>query len=221
MAISRLLQAVAINFLAPVTEITQGTQAPAAVTSLNRTWRAPALVFGVLAVLAAFIVWFALHWPSKPVSELTQERVTFDSSTKTVVSAAISPNGKYVAYSESGGIHIKLLSTGEERVIRLAREARAGSIPYVDSWFPDGTQVLGHSIEIDGRTNIWIASFIGDSQRELRRDGIGWQVSPDGTEIAFSPSRPFSHARELWLMNAEGGNARKILDLGETGGSGL
>ncbi len=205
------------QFVAPVAETTQQPQRRAAVTSLKRSWAPPALAFALFALLAAGMAWFGLHWPSKRGSELSQERVTFNSSTRTVVSAAISPNGRYVAYSESGGIHIKLLSTGEERIIRLAGEAPAGTITYVDSWFPDGAQVLGHSVEIDGRTNIWIASLIGDFQRKLRPDGISWQVSPDGTEIAFSPGRALSHARELWLMNADGGNARKILDLGETG----
>lgn len=131
------------QFVAPDTEITNGPQRPAPVTSLNWTWKKPAMVFAVLALLAACVLWFALHWPSKHLFELTQARVTFNSTTDTVVSAAISPDGNYVAYSEAGGIHVKLFSTGEERIIPTPREARDGTIPYVDSWFPDGRQVLG------------------------------------------------------------------------------
>lgn len=204
------------QFVAPVTEVADEPQRPAPVAGWKWTWKKPAVFLPAAALVVACIVWLALHWPSKRIPDLTQARVTFNLSTKTVVSAAISPDGKYLAYSEAGGIHVKLLSTGEERMLTTSLDAQDGTIPYIDSWFPDGTRVLGHSKDIDGRTDIWIASAIAGSRRGLRRDGIGWAVSPNGIDIAFSPREPFSHAREIWLMDVEGGNARRILELGET-----
>jgi hypothetical protein len=44
-------------------------------------------------------------------------------------------DGKYVAYSDAGGIHVKLLSTGEERSIPTLGEAPTGTISYVAGWF--------------------------------------------------------------------------------------
>jgi uncharacterized protein with WD repeat len=45
----------------------------------------------------------------KPSAELTQKRLTFNSSENPVMSDAISPDGKYLAYSDPAGIHVKLL----------------------------------------------------------------------------------------------------------------
>ena len=54
------------------------------------------------AVLVA-LTWFLLHRPPKASAELIQKRLTFNSSENAVLSAAISPDGKYLAYSDSPG----------------------------------------------------------------------------------------------------------------------
>lgn len=57
--------------------------------------------------------------------------------------------------------------------------------------------------------------MLGQSPRQLRAGAWGWEVSPDGTKIAFSPSKtPNEGYREIWLMDSEGANAEQVLTLG-------
>ena len=93
----------------------QDARATASGTPALRRW--PLALAGLLTLIAASgLVWFLTHRapPPKPSTELTQKRLTFNSSENAVQSGAISPDGKYLAYSDPGGIHVKLLSTGEE-----------------------------------------------------------------------------------------------------------
>ena len=140
----------------------------------------------MVAALVA-LAWFLLHRPPKPSAELTQKRLTFNSSENPVQSAAISPDGKYLAYSDPAGIHVKLLSTSEERLIPRPAGVPASAYWVVDSWFPDGTQLLADAYEPGGHKSMWTVSVLGQSPRELREGASGFEVSPDGTHIAFSP----------------------------------
>ncbi len=104
---------------------------------------------GSAAAVATLVAgtWFLLHRPPEPSAELTQKRLTFNSSENPVQSVAISPDGKYLAYSDRTGIHVKLLSTGEERLIPRPAGIPAGVFWWIDSWFPDGTQLLADANE--------------------------------------------------------------------------
>jgi serine/threonine protein kinase len=82
--------------------------------------RRPLALAGLVALIAVSgLVWLLKHRapPPTPPAELTQKRLTFNPSANPIQSSAISPDGKYLAYSDPAGIHVKLLSTGDERVI--------------------------------------------------------------------------------------------------------
>jgi eukaryotic-like serine/threonine-protein kinase len=172
---------------------------------------------GTIALIVALagLVWFALRRPPKPSAELAQKRLTFNSSENPVGHQDISPDGKYLAYSDATGIHVKLLSTGEERVIPRPAGVSAGAGWDVDSWFPDGTQLLANTYEPGGHQSAWTASVVGQSPRELREGAYGFEVSPDGTRIAFTPEPGASgHVREIWVMGSQGDNPQQVLALG-------
>ena len=159
---------------------------------------------GVLSLIAVSgLAWFLTHRaPSQPSVELTQKRLTFNSNENPVVSNAISPDGKYLAYSDPAGIHVKLISTGEERLIPRPAGVPADAEWHVESWFPDGTQLLADTYEPGGHGRMWTVSLLGQSPRELH-EGLAFAggVSPDGTRIAFTPQPGASgDVREIWMM---------------------
>jgi eukaryotic-like serine/threonine-protein kinase len=175
-------------------------------------------VIGAVAVMAALaaLAWFLLRRPALPPSELTQTRLTFNSSERPVWNSAISPDGKYLAYADSAGIHVRLISTGDERLIPRPAGVPASHGWGGPSWFPDGTQLLAfaYTWEQGGGASTWAVSVLGQSARELRDSAQPWEVSPDGTHIAFSPVRGSVFGpHELWLMGSQGENARKVLEL--------
>ena len=172
-----------------------------------------------LALMAAGLAtaWLLLRRPPQPATELTQQRLTFNSSENPVIADVISPDGQYLAYSDTAGIHVRLLSSGEERVI--PRPAGVPTTAYwgAESWFPNGTQLLAFAYEPGGRrASMWTVSVLGQSARELREGAAGMAVSPDGTRIAFIP-QPGGTAedRELWVMGSQGDNPQRVLALGE------
>ncbi len=166
-------------------------------------------------MVVAGIAWFLLHRPPAPSAELIQKRLTFNSSENPVQSSAISPDGKYLAYSDLAGIHVKLLSTGDERLIPKPAGVPAGADWFVGSWFPDDTQLLANAWERGGRGSVWTVSVLGQSPREIRDSAWGWDVSPDGTHIAFIPAVSGAHFHEIWVADSQGGNPQKILALGK------
>jgi eukaryotic-like serine/threonine-protein kinase len=175
-------------------------------------------VIAAVAVVAALagLAWFLLRRAPQPSAERTQTRLTFNSSENPVLDNAISPDGKYLAYSDPAGIHIKLVSTGENRLIPRPAEVPPDAGWDVASWFPDGTQLLANTSEPGGRHSIWTVSVLEQSPRELREGAEAWEVSPDETRIAFSPgSEPSGQLREMWVMGSQGDNAQKVLALGE------
>ena len=172
-----------------------------------------ALATGLTAAVLVVVVltWFLLHRPRQPLAELsiTQKRLTFNSSENPVQSQAISPNGKSIAYSDPAGIHVQLLSTSEERLIPRPTTGPAGAYWSVDSWFPDSAQLLADAYEPGGHKSMWAVSVVGRLPQELREGARGWEVSPDGTQIAFSPLGTSDEASEIWVMGTQGDNPQK------------
>lgn len=201
------------QFVAPVIE-GNGAALPEPGRSKSRK---QVIGFGAVAVALALgaAAWFILRRPDKPVPELKQTRLTFNSTSNAVSSDALSSDGQYLAYSDPAGIHIKMISSGEERLI-----PRPSTVPADAQWgvfccFPDNTQVLALS-NVDGNVTIWAVSVLGRSIRKLRDNAAPWTVSPDGAQIAFSPGDPSGNSREIWFVDRQGENPRRVLSVNES-----
>ena len=172
----------------------------------------------LLALIVAGLVaaWFLARRAPQPHAELKQQRLTFNSSDNPISDAAISPDGKYLAYSDTAGVHVKLLATGEERVVPRPAGVSASGWWLVAGWFPDSTQLLADIYEVGGHASAWTVSVLGQSAHELREGAEANLVSPDGTQIAFFPEPGASeHAREIWVMGSQGDNPQRVLALGQ------
>ena len=68
-------------------------------------------------ILAALAI---LNWYSpgpQTLPEATMRQVTFNSTEEPVFLASLSPDGKYLAYGDSGGIHLRQIDTGETHLL--------------------------------------------------------------------------------------------------------
>ncbi|MFZ3266357.1 MAG: serine/threonine-protein kinase [Terriglobales bacterium] len=74
----------------------------------------------IVAVLAAgyFAGWFASERPYTQ-AELKPQQLTANSSEDPVAVASISPDGKYLLYSDLEGLHLRLIATGETQSLPI------------------------------------------------------------------------------------------------------
>lgn len=76
-----------------------------------------AAVLVLLGILSISIAWRVRWFAPKP--ELVQRQLTSNPLDNGVYRAAISPDGRYVAYTDLGGLYLRLIETGETRPIAL------------------------------------------------------------------------------------------------------
>ena len=183
-------------------------------------WLTGAIAAAGLLALGGAIYWRSNRPPSiLPAIKLRQ--LTSNSVEARVTSGAISPDGKILAYTDSQGLYFKQLTTGEIHKAD-APEGRSAILSLV-CWFPDSSRILVNS-DAEGLDNggwsseestIWIYSVFGGPPHKLRSNALGWSVSPDGSLIAFGTKKTRFGNRETWVMQANGEQARKILETDE------
>ncbi len=183
--------------------------APAVSMPSSRLWAIAALVC-IALILSAI----AYRWHSKQHSAIhlqtKMRQLTTNSSENAVVSGRLSPDGRYLAYSDVQGVHLKFLETGEIRTLALPEfQERVPLEWYVNAWFPDGTRFLVNSSSPGALGDIWAFSVMGSQPRALRRHAWGWSVSPDGTSIAFATKTSLGYG-DIWVMNTNGEQVRQI-----------
>ena len=180
-----------------------------------RRW--PLWLAGLAAMLliGLGVAWF-VQQHGQPPREFRQRQLTTNSSEAPVTAAAISPDGKYIAYADNAGIHLRLIETGETSSLPSPpgfgiRAVTMRSREWL-SWFPDGTRILASTAAVQNSSpTIWSVSVLGGMPRRLRDDAGQANASPDGSQIAFD-SGDF---KEIWLMGANGEEPRRIIPAAE------
>jgi DNA-binding winged helix-turn-helix (wHTH) protein/Tol biopolymer transport system component len=191
-----------------------------AITSHTRTFVVIGLVISVIVSTIGVIVYLAR--PRRVVvqhTEVKQRQLTTNSQDNPVSANAISPDGKYLAYADLKGLHVKSTTTGEVRDI-------PNPAPYVKSyvewgipqnWLPDGTRFLVNTNLPYQPVSTWVVSVLGGPPRKIRDDAGPWSVSPDG-KIAYTTQLDRIGYREIWIMDDDGQNPRKLLSGDEDSG---
>jgi eukaryotic-like serine/threonine-protein kinase len=150
--------------------------------------------------------------------EWASTQITTNDSDNPVNTAAISPNGHWLAYGDSTGICVREIQTGRVRLLK-APKFRATRL----AWFSDETQLLLTGFESEAaqtglihpgatgqdmaRPEIWILSTTGGEARLLRKDAEDGVPSPDGRSVAFT----VDGGREIRLAGIDGANERLIV----------
>ena len=187
-----------------------------AVAAPHRRW--PLTLGGVFAMLlvAGTLFWFRRPRPS-PAPEMKLHQLTANSSENPVGTGAISPDGKYLAYTDLQGIHIKLIQTGETQTIPQLESFKGSRVEWrIAGWFPDSTRFLANlNLQRGQHPSIWTVSVLGGTPRKLRDEAEAWSISRDDSLIAFATNYGSVGPREIWLMGPNGEQERKLFDTDE------
>lgn len=168
----------------------------------------------IVMVIVALLV--ARRGPANRL-DIKLRQLTSNSRENPVRSASISPDGKYLAFSDLKGIHIKLIETGQTQSVVQPPVNRGVTAEWdVVRWFPDGTRFLAN-FDVSGQhISIWVVSLLGGVPRKLRDDAEASAVSPDGSLIAFATNYGKVGPREIWVMDANGEQPRRMFSTDES-----
>jgi Tol biopolymer transport system component len=169
-------------------------------------WVAAALV------MVAIVFWISRQPEVESAQPVSLTQLTANPLETSVTGAAISPDGKYLAFVDANGLHLQLITTGETRTLELGNDL----VPWDVSWYPDGTRLLvlakGEGVSL----SLWSTSALGGEARRIQEGVLTAAISPDGTQLAFirgAGDRDQSF-REIWLAGANGENPELFLTAG-------
>src|SRR5215469_5618153 len=133
--------------------------------------------------------------PNAPQTEVSQRRLTANPDNTPVTSGVISPDGKYLAFTDSTGFYLRQVDGGETHAVPLPK----GFSPIAQSWLPDSVHLIVMWIEDPAAPpSLWEISVLGGTPKKLSDEGAVARVSPDGSKIAFLKGRYTN--QEIWLM---------------------
>lgn len=142
-------------------------------------WRAASLAF----VLAGLAVSWLLWRQSQTLPQPTERQITASPLEDWVIAAAISPDGKYVAYRDQTGVYLRSTDSGDTHSLSLPQEfeKRLNDL----RWLPDGGRLLA-VVNDPGPQVLWLIPALGESRPHLLyHNGIMPAFSPDGQSVAF------------------------------------
>jgi eukaryotic-like serine/threonine-protein kinase len=177
------------------------------------------LTAGFMALLlAGGVSWFAKHRPTSPYTlpDLKLQQLTINSSENRVTGGAISPDGRYLAYTDMRGMHIKLVGSDETQSVPQPHVLQNNSGVWeivANGWFPDSKRFLANAHPAAERpdawsprtTGIWVVSVLGGPPHKIRDNALAWSLSPDGSLISFAVDD-----RDIWIMSQSGEQAHKL-----------
>ena len=212
------------RFLAPVTTVTNGNGGLAVATATSESsssasniqpvrhspvWWVVAGVSAIVLVLFGVKLGLLLSSRHAAPTQAHITRLTANPADDRVRAAAISRDGKYLAYSDETGFYLREIDNQETHPLALPQGMRAASL----SWFPDSAHIVAALTGPGVEPSLWEISSLGGNARKLLDDAHSPAVSPDGKQIAFIASG--GSQEQIWLMGADGSQRHKLV--GEAG----
>jgi len=206
------------RFLAPVAggqEISSPINVPTPVQHGARRWWIAGIV-AVALLVGVLVGWHAAYSTAHRAGDIIERRLTTNAPELPVTSGVISPDGRYLAFTDSSGFYLRQVDTGETHSVALPNGFNARP----RSWFPDGTHLLVTWVGGPrAAESIWEISVMGGAPRELVADGAWPAASPDGSNIAYLASaiqfKDIALNKEIWLVRANGEGSHKLIGGGD------
>ncbi|HEX2584784.1 MAG TPA: LpqB family beta-propeller domain-containing protein [Steroidobacteraceae bacterium] len=157
------------------------------------------IIIGLIAIVlaTAFVIPTRLSW-----QEFTRKQLTSNSPDLPIIGAAISPDGKSIAYTELNKVYVALIGSAERKSVA----SPANTIPGHIEWFPDNKTLLVCGFNADlHRAMIWKTSIDGEQVQEIKVNASSARLSPDGSKIIYVKNRT-----QLWVADIDGNNAKQV-----------
>jgi DNA-binding winged helix-turn-helix (wHTH) protein/Tol biopolymer transport system component len=216
---TQIIEEEEIEIREPIESISAETAAPetsappdaVAAKKTRRGWRSPVLVGAFVIAVAAIV--FAIYKLSDaaPIRFEAKNTMRLTSSGR-VKLAAISPDGKFVVYSQEemdGRQSLRVKHIGSDSDLQIAAPSEIEY--YALNTSPDGNQLY----YINEKGALFQMPVLGGVAKKIA-DGLYVRniitnigISPDGKQIAFV-RRFEKDATALFIINADGANERKL-----------
>ena len=135
----------------------------------------------------------------------SEARLTNNSPDDSIMSVALSPDAKYLAFADRAGLFLRELATGETHSIDIPGVVR----PRARVWFPDGSHLLVNAAQAPGVMSVYNVPLLGGSARKIVENADARSVSPDGSQIAVV--RNDWPNQEVWVFSSDGQNPRQLI----------
>jgi Tol biopolymer transport system component/DNA-binding winged helix-turn-helix (wHTH) protein len=122
-----------------------------------------------------------------------------------------SPVGRRIGFAvaRAGNVDVYVADADGGGVVQLTHTTAHENEPV---WSPDGRKIL-FSYPVEGTAQLYMMNADGSGAARISNSPEHeWQHdwSPDGKQIVFTRSRNRSVQRDIWMMNADGGNPHMI-----------
>ncbi len=189
------------NGVAHLPEALPGPSQAVRDTMRPNRWFVMGAVVGAAAIVALIVFLGGVRRERRKPMPLPH-RVTASAAENPVITYALSPDGKYLAYTDHQSLTIQTLPSGETRSIPLG----SGIAPLRVIWYPDGTRLLLGEIGKDS-PGIFVFSILTGKLSLLRENALNPVVSADGSRVVYTAG----NISELWLMDTNGENPQRLL----------
>lgn len=155
----------------------------------------------VLFISAAAVAW-RFHLTDTPFQQLEQITTLVPENRPTA--AAISPDGRFLAYANSDGVFLRAVRSAETTVVNGPNDFVVDHL----AWLPDGSRLLASGFaDANYQSAIWSLSIAGGTPQQLHNDARFGAPSPDGSRIAFLKGDYSS----IWTMSSDGQDAKRLV----------
>jgi eukaryotic-like serine/threonine-protein kinase len=175
-----------------------------------RRWALMLAATVLVLVAGAGIAWFVTHRRHAP-TQLAERQLTANPPEDWVGAAAISPDGKYVAYYDQTGLYLRSIDSGETRAVSLPAEFQNHGIFSLE-WFPDGGKLVADAF-ISEYPDLWVITIVGEAVPHLLyQHGVEPAISPDGRLVAFVKAGEV----KVWVGGINGEAPRELAEEDQT-----